>query len=45
MENVQPFDVEPPNDATIAAIQEARASKLPSFRNVSELIADLNADD
>jgi hypothetical protein len=45
MENAEPFDVEPPNEATVAAIQEARVGQLPSFRNVSDLIADLNTSD
>jgi hypothetical protein len=33
----------PPNAATEAAMQEARKGGLPSFRNVSDLMADLNA--
>jgi len=33
----------PPNAATAAAMQEARHGGLPSFRNVSDLMADLNA--
>jgi hypothetical protein len=32
-----------PNAATVAAMQEARKSGLPSFLNVSDLMADLNA--
>lgn len=44
-EKALPFEVKIPNAATRAAIQEARTSKLPSFRNVSDLMADLNADD
>jgi len=44
-EKALPFDVKIPNAATKAAIREARTSKLPSFRNVSDLMADLNADD
>ena len=44
-EKALPFDVKVPNATTVAAIREARTSKLPSFRNVSDLMADLNADD
>jgi DNA-damage-inducible protein J len=44
-EKALPFDVKVPNATTVAAIREARTRKLPSFRNVSDLMADLNADD
>ena len=44
-EKALPFDVKVPNATTAAAMREARAGKLPSFRNVSDLMADLNADD
>ena len=44
-EKALPFDVKVPNSRTIAAIREARTAKLPSFRKVSDLMADLNADD
>lgn len=44
-EKALPFEVKVPNATTIAAIREARTGKLPSFRNVSDLMADLNADD
>jgi DNA-damage-inducible protein J len=44
-EKALPFDVKIPNATTKAAIREARTGKLPSFRNVSDLMADLNADD
>jgi DNA-damage-inducible protein J len=44
-EKALPFDVKVPNATTLTAIREARAGKLPSFRNVSELMTDLNADD
>ncbi len=40
-----PFEVRIPNAATVAAMQEARNGGLPSFRRVSNLLADLNADD
>jgi DNA-damage-inducible protein J len=44
-EKALPFDLKVPNATTIAAIREARTAKLPSFRKVSSLMADLNADD
>jgi DNA-damage-inducible protein J len=44
-EKALPFDVKVPNATTVTAISEARAGKLPSFRNVPDLMADLNADD
>ena len=44
-EQALPFDVKVPNATTTSAIREARAGKLRSFRNVSDLMADLNADD
>lgn len=44
-EKALPFDVKIPNVTTAAAIRETRTGKLPSFRNVSDLMADLNADD
>jgi DNA-damage-inducible protein J len=44
-EKALPFDVKVPNATTAAAIREARTAKLPSFRNASDLMADLNADD
>jgi len=34
-----------PNAATEAAMKDARAGGLKSFNNVSELMADLNAED
>jgi len=40
-----PFEVKTPNAATTAAMREARNGGLPSFRKVSDLMADLNADD
>jgi len=45
VEKALPFDVKVPNATTVAAIREARTRKLPSFGNVSDLMADLNADD
>ena len=44
-EKTLPFEIKVPNATTVAAIREARTGKLPSFRNVSDLMADLNADD
>jgi len=44
-EKALPFDVKVPNATTVAAMREARAGKVASFRNVSDLMADLNADD
>jgi hypothetical protein len=34
-----------PNASTVAAMQQARDGQLPSFCNVSDKMADLNADD
>jgi DNA-damage-inducible protein J len=44
-EKALPFEVKAPNAATAAAMQEARNGGLRSFRNVSHLMADLNAED
>jgi DNA-damage-inducible protein J len=44
-EKALPFEVKAPNTATAVAMQEARNGGLPSFRNVSDLMADLNAED
>jgi len=40
-----PFEVKIPNAATAAAMREARSGGLPSFPSVSDLMADLNAED
>ena len=45
VEKALPFEVKVPNAATAAAMQEARKGKLPAFNTVSDLMADLNADD
>jgi DNA-damage-inducible protein J len=45
VEKALPFDVKVPNATTAAAMREARGDKLPSFNRVSDLMADLNADD
>jgi DNA-damage-inducible protein J len=44
-EQALPFTVKVPNTATKAAMKEARAGRLRSFRNVPDLMADLNAED
>ena len=44
-EKALPFEVKAPNATTAAGMQEARDGGLPSFRNVSDLMADLNAED
>ena len=44
-EHVLPFDPFIPNDATIAAMKEARAGNLPSANSVAGLKAALDADD
>ena len=44
-EKVLPFEVKVPNATTVAAMQEARRGKLPSFTSVSALMDDLNAED
>jgi len=44
-EKALPFELKVPNAITAAAMKEARAGRLASFKNVSELMADLNAED
>ena len=44
-EKALPFEVKVPNVATAAAMREARRGGLTSFRNVSDLMVDLNAED
>lgn len=44
-EKALPFGPMVPNKKTIQAMKEARRGKLKSFKNVSSLMADLNADD
>lgn len=44
-EKALPFAVKAPNATSVAAMREARGGKLASFRDVSDLMADLNADD
>ena len=44
-EKALPFEPLVPNAETIQAMKEARRGNLPSFANVEELIADVNAED
>ncbi len=44
-EKALPFDPLIPNPETIEAMREARKARLPRFKTVDELIADLNAGD
>lgn len=44
-EKALPFEPLVPNPITIAAMKEARKSKLKSFKSIDSLMADLNADD
>ena len=44
-EKALPFEIRVPNTKTVAALREARKGKLPSFHDVSALMADLNAED
>jgi DNA-damage-inducible protein J len=44
-EKALPFEVKVPNATTAAAMREARTGGLASFKNVPELLADLNAED
>jgi DNA-damage-inducible protein J len=45
VEKSLPFEVKAPNAATVAAMEEARRGGLRSFHTVSDLMADLNAED
>ncbi len=44
-EKALPFEPLPPNAKTIRAMKEARKGKLRAFKQVEELMADLNAKD
>jgi DNA-damage-inducible protein J len=44
-EKALPFELRVPNATTAAAMREARKGGLPSFDSVSDLLADLNAED
>lgn len=39
-----PFELWQPNSETIAALEESKKGNLPSFKSVSALMDDLNAD-
>ena len=45
VEKALPFEVKVPNAATAAAMLEARKGRLTGFDSVSDLMADLNAED
>ena len=44
-EHTLPFDVRIPNAETKAALEELEAGKGKRFKNVKDLMAELNADD
>ncbi|HEY1679038.1 MAG TPA: type II toxin-antitoxin system RelB/DinJ family antitoxin [Candidatus Sulfotelmatobacter sp.] len=44
-EKALPFEVKVPNAPTAAAMRQARKGGLASFDSVSDLLADLNAED
>ena len=44
-EKALPFEPLVPNAETIQAMKDARRGDLPSFANVEELMADVNAED
>ena len=44
-EKALPFEPLVPNEATIAAMREARAGRTAKFENAEALMADLHADD
>lgn len=44
-EHALPFDPLVPNAETIAAMREAQAGGLKSFKTVEDVLPDLNADD
>jgi DNA-damage-inducible protein J len=45
VEKALPFEIKVPNATTAAAMQEARKGDLKAFDSVSDLMADLNAED
>lgn len=45
VEKALPFEPLAPNSETIAAMREARQGKLLRFKNVEDLLRDLNAGD
>jgi DNA-damage-inducible protein J len=44
-ERALPFEPLVPNEKTIAAMREARAGKLPRFKNAKDLLRELNEGD
>ncbi|HEX4078705.1 MAG TPA: type II toxin-antitoxin system RelB/DinJ family antitoxin [Rhizomicrobium sp.] len=44
-EKALPFDPLVPNAETVAAMKEAREGRLPRFKNVDDLLDDLNEGD
>lgn len=44
-EKALPFEPLVPNAETVAAMREARKGRLPRFKNVDDLMKDLNAGD
>jgi DNA-damage-inducible protein J len=44
-EKALPFEVKVPDATTVAAMQEARKGRLPSFNSVADLMSDLNEED
>ena len=44
-EKALPFEPLVPNEKTIAAMREARAGKLPRFKNAKDLLRELNEGD
>jgi DNA-damage-inducible protein J len=44
-EKALPFEPLVPNEETVAAMREARSSKLPRFKDVDGLMKDLKAGD
>ena len=43
-EKALPFEPLIPNEKTIKAMREARKGKLPAFKSIEDLMADLHAD-
>ncbi len=43
-EKALPFEVRVPNKTTRAALEELEGGKLPRFKNVGDLMADLKSD-
>lgn len=41
-DRAMPFEVRAPNKETISALEEAEQGKLPAFKSIDALMADLN---